>query len=102
VSGSQNDLSRVQNRLQAREVLRRRDDVSPCGLHRLYIEGDKLRLVGLGIPEGVVLGLEETLDLVDAIVVTCVQRLPVGATVTVGKGHEVRSIGEVSEATAIA
>src|SRR5947209_572168 len=96
------NLVLVQDFLERREVAFGRDDVAARPLNRLDVEGRELRFIRLRVPEGVVLGLEVALELLDAVHLARLLLLAVGAAEAVGEGDEVRAVGEVAEASAVA
>ena len=91
----------VQYSLELWEIPRRRNYVTASSLNRLDIECGKLSLPCLRIPERVVLGLEVSLKLFDAIQPAVFSLLSVRAAEAIWEWDEVGAVREMSETAAI-
>src|SRR5215475_2594740 len=98
----QQDAPRFEDALEFFEITGRRDHVAAGALNRLDIERGELALAGLGVPCRVILAVEQSRELVDAVEPAIVPLLPVLAAKTVWEWHEVSAIAEMSVAAAIA
>src|SRR5262249_40140913 len=96
------DLARLEDRLEPLEVAGRRDHVATRPLNHFHEERRVLRLTDLGVPDAVVLAVEEPLELVDAVQAAVFALLAVRATEAVREGHELRAVSEVTVAAAVA
>ena len=95
------DFVVVQYSLELWEIPRRRNYVTASSLNRLDIECGKLSLPCLRIPERVVLGLEVSLKLFDAIQPAVFSLLSVGAAEAIREWDDVGAVREMSETAAI-
>src|SRR5262245_55399266 len=98
----QQDAPRLEDTLEFPEITGRRDHIAAGTLNGLDIEGGELALAGLGVPCRVILAVEQSRELVDAVEPAIVPLLPVRAAKTVREWHEVSAIAEMSVAAAIA
>ena len=96
------DLVFVASGFKPGEVLLRWDDVSARSLHRLDVERAELRRFRLGVPNRVVLVIEELLELVLAVKVAGLRLQVVDAAETVGIKNELGAVAEMSIAAAVA
>src|SRR5262249_14236579 len=96
------DLAGLENRLQALEVAGRRDHVAARALDHLDEERRVLRLADLGVPDAVVLAVEQALELLHAVQLAALALLAVGTPEAVRERDELRAVAEVPVAAAVA
>src|SRR5207249_7657793 len=96
------NLVPVAGGLEPREVFTGRDDVAARPLHGLDIERAVFASAGLRVPHGVVLALEELLELAFAIDVALRALQAVDAAEAVRIEDELRAVAEVAVAPPVA
>ena len=98
----QQDAVLVEHALQLDEEVLGRNDVAAGALDRLDVEGRVLGLARLGVPDAVVLALEQALELLHAVVAVLLLGHALGAAEVIRERNELRAVAEVAVAAAIA
>src|SRR5258708_15615151 len=96
------DAALVQNARQLLEIAFRWDDVSTCSLNRLDVKRREFRLLRFAVPHGVILSIEELLELLDTVEAAVLDLLVVRTAKAIGERDELGAVGEVAEAAAVA
>ena len=96
------DLALLEDLLQADKVFLRRDDITARPLEGLDVKGAEFTLVGPGIPDRIVFGVEEFLELFQAIEPAVLSLETVKAAETVRIGDEVRPVTKMAVAAPVA
>ncbi len=92
----------VEHLLQAFEEIGRWHHIAARALDRLDVEGRILALLGLGVPDGVVLVLELARKLLHDGIRILFRSHALGAAERIREGDELRAVTEMAEAAAVA
>jgi hypothetical protein len=95
------DLPLFKDLLEPDKVFLGRDHVAPCPLNRFHVKGAKFTLTGLRVPNRVVLGVKELLELLETVQTAILSLQPVEAAEAVGVGDKVGPVCEMTIAVSV-